>query len=347
MRIPGKRKKKDEEEYEDEDKAPAKKKRTRKKKKEPPKPWGRKERILITALLLFTVGASAVLALSAREWKLPGIPRLKFPSISLPFVSEETIVIEGNKTDQAKTNQVISEFNNQTRGLSGVYGFFVVRLSSGSSYGVNKDEIFEAASLIKLPVMAAMYIQEESGGWNLASKYTLKSEDKVGGSGSLSGKPVGYTLTYRDLVRLMGKQSDNTAFNIAKDLLGEEKINEVINQIGMTRTDLVNNEMSPVDAGIFFEELWRGNIINKKNSDELINYLTDTVYEDHLAAGIPSDVNVAHKYGREVHVVNDAGIIFAESPIVVVIMSKGIIESEADEAIPLISNTIFQIEFGK
>ncbi len=341
MRIPGRKKKKDEDEYEEEE-APVKKKRRRK--KESQKPWGRKERILIAVLLIFTIGTSGVLALSAREWKLPGLPRLKLPSISLPFVGEETIVIEGNKSDQSKADQVTSEFKSLTSGLSGVYGLYVVRLSNGSSYGVNENEAFEAASLVKLPVMAAMYIEEEAGSWKLEDKYELKEGDKVGGSGSLSGKPVGYTLTYRDLIRLMGKQSDNTAFSIARNLLGEEKINEVINQIGMTGLNPVNNEMTPRDAGIFFEELWNGNIINKENRDELLGFLTDTIYEEHLAAGIPDNVRVAHKYGREVHVVNDAGVVFSEKPLVVVVMSKGVVESEADKAFPELARTVFNIE---
>ncbi len=344
MKIPGRRKKKDEDEYEEEDEAPVKKKRKRKKKKEPQKPWGRKERILIMALLIITIGASAVLALSAREWKLPGLPRLKLPSISLPFIGEEMIVIEGNKNDQAKADQAISEFNSLTRDLSGVYGLYVIRLSNGSSYGVNKNETFEAASLIKLPVMAAMYMEEESGSLSLSDKYKLREKDRVGGAGSLSGKPAGYTLTYRDLIRLMGKQSDNTAFNITRNLLGDERIAEVINQAGMTRTDLVKNEMSPLDAGIFFEELWNGNVINEENRDELLGFLTDTIYEEHLAAGVPDGIRVSHKYGREVHVVNDAGIVYLDNPIIVVLISKGVVESEADKIYPELSRIVFEVE---
>lgn len=337
------RKKKDEEEYEDE--APKKKRRKpRKRKKEPPKPWGKKERILISGLLIITIGTSTVLALSARAWKLPGLPRLKFPSISLPFVGEETIVIEGNKVDKGKSEKVVIKFNALTKDLSGVYGLYVVRLENGSSYGVNEDEIFEAASLIKLPVMVAMYMEEEAGNLDLEEKYTLKETDKIGGSGSLSGKPAGYTLTYRDLIRLMGKQSDNTAFNIARNLLGEEKINEVINQIGTTNTSLETNETTPHDVGIYFEELWKGNIISLENSDELLEFMTDTIYEDHLAAGVLENIPVAHKYGREVHVVNDAGIVMADRPFVLVIMSKGVVESEADETFPELTRVVYGVE---
>jgi len=72
--------------------------------------------------------------------------------------------------------------------------------------------------------------------------------------------------------------------------------------------------------------------------------LTDTIYEEHLVKGIPEDIKVAHKYGREVHVVNDAGIVYVDNPYIVVIMTKGVIESEADEIFPELSKIIFDFE---
>ena len=63
-------------------------------------------------------------------------------------------------------------------------------------------------------------MEAEKGSLDLETKYTLKDSDKVGGAGSLAGESAGTVLTYRDLVRLMGKQSDNTAFNVMSGLLG-------------------------------------------------------------------------------------------------------------------------------
>ncbi|MBU0569297.1 class A beta-lactamase-related serine hydrolase [Patescibacteria group bacterium] len=316
----------------------------RRRKKESPKPWGKKERLLVFITLALTVGMSAVLYLSARSWKLPGLPRIKLPSFSLPDFGERIIIIEGNKDDKRKADDVIVNFKEKTKNLSGVYGLYVVRLENGSSYGVNELEIFEAASFIKLPVMAVMYMQVESGDMDLETKHTLSADDKVGGSGSLIGKPAGYTLTYKDLVRLMGKQSDNTAFNIARNILGDEEVENVIKQIGMANTSLLDNETTPYDIGTFFEELWKDNIVSEESRDEILAFLTDTIYEDHLAAGIPDEIRIAHKYGREVHVVNDAGIIFTDEPFIVVIMSKGVVESEADEVIPELAKMVYEVE---
>ena len=318
----------------------------KKKRKELKKPWGRKERIFILLVILTTAGISALLSLSARAWKLPGLPRVKIPTFSIPFFGEETIVLEGNQADrvnQEKKEKIQKEFKEKTGNLSGVYGLFVIHLDNGFSYGVNENEIFTAASLIKLPVIAGMYMEDEAGNIDLDEKYTLKNSDKVTGAGSLYGKPAGYQTTYRNLVQLMGKQSDNTAFNICRKLLGDEKIDEVTRSVGMVDTSLEKNETTPKDIGIFFEGLWRGNIVSQESRDEILDYLTDTIYEDWLPAGIPDDLRIAHKYGREVHVVNDAGIVFTTKPFIVVILTKGVIEKEADTVLPELSEIIYEI----
>ena len=242
-----------------------------------------------------------------------------------------------------KAKQVISVFKENTKSLSGVYGLYIVRLNSGVSYGINENDIFEPASLNKLPVMLAMYIEVENENLDLETTYVLKDSDKVAGSGSLYGKPEGYELTYRDILSYMGKESDNTAANIAKMFLGEEKIKQAINMAGMDDTIVIgdNQKTTPYDVGLFFKKLWEGDIVSKKHRDELLGLITDTIYEEWLAAGIPSSTDVAHKYGREVHVVNDAGVIFTDDPFVMVLLSKGIVESEADKAFTELSRIIY------
>ncbi|MFV1916932.1 MAG: serine hydrolase [Patescibacteria group bacterium] len=343
--------------YEEESRLQEKKTR-KKRRKERQEPWGKKERLLVLFILVVTVGSSAVLALSSRSWKLPGLPRLKIPTFNLPFGGEETIVIEGDReliSQRETSEEIIQKFKKETEKLSGVYGLYVVDLGTGFSYGVNEKEVFEPASLNKLPVMAAMYIEEELGNLDLEAKYTLKNSDKVAGAGSLSGRPEGYELTYRNLIRLMGKQSDNTAFNVAKNLIGEEIIEQVTIRIGMKDTSLLENETTPRDIGAFFDELWQGNVINSERKNELLDYLTDTIYEEWLTKGVPDEIRVSHKYGREVHVVNDAGIIYAEKPsgpdgpmglgpFVLVILSKGAVEREAAVVIPRLARIVYEAQ---
>ena len=297
----------------------------KRKRKEPPRPWGKKERLLILFLFLATIITSAVLALQARGWKLPNLPRLKVSIPSFNFFGEETIVIGEDSEARRKARKAEEFFNEKTKALSGVYSLYVLRLGDVSSYGVNEDEILQAASLIKLPVIAAVYMEAEAGNLDL---------DKV---------PSGQKRTYRELVLAMGKSSDNEAFRIVRNSLGDAKISEVTTKLGMENTSLTENETTPKEIGMFFKKLWKGEIVAPESREAILNSLTDTIYEDWIAAGI-NDVRVAHKYGREVHVVNDAGIVYADVPFVLVIMSEGVVEKEADKIIPELAAGIYGIE---
>lgn len=322
--------------------------KNRKKRKEPKKPWGKGERYFVLFILLITAGTSGFLALSSRSWKVPGLPRVSFglPKVSLPFLGEDTIVIEGNKKDWEVSEKVITGFNDLTKDLSGVYGLYVINLQNGASFGMDENEKFEPASLNKLPVILGLYMEEETGNLDLNTKYTLKNSDKLQGSGSLYSKPVGMVLTYRELIRYMCKESDNTAFNIARRILGDEKIERVIKAVGMQNTAVLGDEQktTPKDVGLFFQRLYEGGLINSEHRDEFLDFLTDTIYEDHLAAGVPPEVRIAHKYGRELHVVNDAGIVFSENSYVIVILSKGVVDAEADRIFPEISKLVYEEE---
>ena len=262
-------------------------------------------------------------------------------------LESETVVItkkSGQVSDKLINNSegTKNEFLDLTKDLSGVYGLLVIDLKTGYTFSLFEDEVFEAASLIKLPVMIAMLREAEDGNIDLSTEYILKEEDKIGGSGSLQSKPAGTVVTYQDLVRLMGNESDNTAFGISKSILGEEIINNTIKNIGMINTSLETNETSLVDIGLYFQRLWERELVNKEHTEDLYDYLSDTTYEEWLAAGIPAELTVSHKFGREVHVVNDAGIVFTDNPYVAVILTKGVVEREADGVFPELSRIVYE-----
>jgi len=336
---PLKRKGKEEEDSSDEKTEERGKKRGRPKgkKNEEHKPWGKRERVLLLSVLGATMLASVVLALTARSWKLPGVPRVRFPE----QVFEETFVLSGSQTS-GENAEFITEFKNVTENLSGIYGFSATNLHTGEKFGLHEDEVFQAASLIKLPMMSFMFEESEEKRLNLEGEHTLQEEDKVAGSGSLYYEDVGKVVTNRKLIELMGKQSDNTAFNIAINILGETELVDYIAEIGMRNTNYAKNETTTRDIANLFEKLWEGRLVKQENRDDLFDYLTDTIYENHLAAGIKDGIKVSHKYGRELHVVNDAGIVFSSKPYVVVIMSKGVVESEADEIFPRLTKIIHE-----
>jgi beta-lactamase class A len=238
----------------------------------------------------------------------------------------------------------IDQVKEATTNLQGSYSFYVYRLEDSLSYGWHEDEVFPAASLIKLPVMLTLYQEAEAGEIDLESKYSLNEQEKRGGAGIIQVAPSGTVYTYRKLAELMGQQSDNTAFNVLRQILGDQKIQATINDLEMSKTSLKKNETTPEDIGLFFEKLYQGEILTAEHREEILGYLTDTAFEDRIPAGVPEEVRVAHKIGTDVRTFSDAGIVFTQKPFILVIMSKDAQEAEALEVLPKITQIVWEFE---
>lgn len=333
-------------------------KQTKSKLKEPIKPWTRKERFLVLTIFVVTTFISSFLAFSARSWKLPGLPEMKINGNSLfsVFWGKETIVLQKDDLDEKKkqriifieekSRDIIANFRGETKKFSGVYGFYLIDIESGFGFGINEKEIFDGASLVKLPVMAALCVAEENGSLSFNETYVLKNSDKVSGAGVLSNKPAGFEVNYGEILTLMGKKSDNTAFVIAKTKLGKEMIEKVLANSEMKNTDIETRETTPYDVGMFFLNLWRGKLVSEEKRDMILDSLTNTDFENYLPKGLPADVRIAHKFGTLNHIINDAGVVYTKNPYIIVVMSKGVIEREANAFIPSFSKVVYEALTG-
>ncbi len=194
----------------------------------------------------------------------------------------------------------------------------VYRFGDKNEYGFNEEKVFPAASLMKLPVMLLVY----QGG----EKKELNLDD------------------YRELVRIMGQRSDNAAYGQLVKFFGSTKIQGLIDELGMTSTVLAKDDTTPKDVGLFFRKLYLGNLINQIHKEEFLSFLTQTIFEDRIPAGVPAGTRVAHKIGTEIGSYSDAGIVFSEDPFVLVIMSINAREAEATEVLPKIAEAIWDFE---
>lgn len=308
-------------------------------------PWGKKERVLVFFILFLTSFISLFLGFYSRAWKVKSLPRIK-PSFNL--FGEKIYMLELEKDKSQYDLSTEEEIKAKVNNLDGVYGVYVKRLDDGSFYGINIDESFEAASLNKLAVMLAILKEVEEKRLNLDKKEVLREEDKNSGSGNLYKREAGTQVSYRELLTLMGKESDNTAFRMARRILGDQKILNVLEDFGIDASSLLlEGKTSPREIGDFFYKAYKTTLIREELKDLFFDSLTNTIYEDLIPKGIPGNIKVSHKYGSLLHVRNDAGIVFSQKPFVLVILSKGIVEKDAKEVIPQISRIVYEKESEK
>lgn len=275
-----------------------------KKRADKKKPVSQKtQRWVVTLVFAFTVLASAIF------WLKTELPKFWQKVVTPTIIS--TVPAE-KKFDPSP---VINEIESLTQNLRGTYGVYVYELKTNREYGIRQNELFPAASLMKLPVMLLVYQEVERG------KLVLDN--------------------YRELVRVMGQRSDNAAYNQLVKYFGREKIQAVIDDLGMEKTTLAKDDTTPADIGLFFKKLYQDNLVNQVNREELLSFLTNTIFEDRIPAGVPSSTRVSHKIGTELGSYSDAGIVFSKKPFILVIMSKNSRESEANEVLPKITEAVW------
>lgn len=191
------------------------------------------------------------------------------------------------------------------------YSILVRDDSSDFSMAISDSEIFTAASVNKLPILAAVYYLAQKGDINLDQVVTLQEEDiQDYGTGSIRYDPPGTTYSVKTLAKLMMKESDNTAaFLLAHYVVGFDKVQELIDSWGLTQTDMVNNKTSNKDMAILLLKMLRGQVANKGLTQEMLGFLTDSKTEDRIPALLPKGVTVYHKTGNGTGFIHDVGIV--------------------------------------
>ncbi len=213
---------------------------------------------------------------------------------------------------------VISKLQAQLGGESGKYGIYVYRLTDRVGYGLNSDQIFPAASIMKVPIMVATYRQVESGKIDLA--------------------------TVQDLLEAMGKRSDNTASQTLITKIGREYMRQTVKDLGMTHSDFDQNTTTAYDLGSMWKTLFEGKLINSDNWQQLQEFLTDSIFEERIPAGVPDDVKVVHKVGTDIDEWADSGIVMSVKPFVITILDDQITQDTAKVLVPQLVQTIYQAE---
>lgn len=277
--------------------------KNKKNRKEPPKPWGKGERILVLSLIFGTAAVAAVLGLSSRSWKLPGLPRIFNNNLGL----ESTVVLEADEATDVKATLIKDQFHSITSSLTGVYALYVSRLYQDNSYGVLSDEPFNVGNMMNLPVAVAMLIETEEG--HIRASAT------------------------NEIVKRLLSNGDQDTYQDALELVGEERIQELIDEMGMSKTSVADKSTTPADIGKLLKKLWDGRLLNEGHTNLVTEHLTRG--DGYISAGLDEEAKVVSVNGVDTHFIGEGGIVYASpQPLVIVIMSKGIIEEEAEMALP-------------
>jgi beta-lactamase class A len=246
------------------------------------------------------------------------------------------------------------------QGFPGSVSLYARNLDTGVSYGLRADAPVPTASTIKLPIMVELFAEAGEGRLDWNQKILLTNQDKVSGSGVLTEFSPGDALPIRDLMHVMIVVSDNTATNLILDRIGGNAVNLRMAQLGLKQTSVMRKIMQPklfpdphatpqpqgiTDEGkkpgndrwgtgrscprdmvVLLEKLYRGELVSKAASQEMIAVLK----RQHDHNGVGRDMNntiIASKSGALDHLRSDVAIVYSpHGPVAMAITVNNIAE---------------------
>jgi len=243
-------------------------------------------------------------------------------------------------------------------------------LETGSEYFTRADEIFHAASTMKVAVMAEVFHQASQGMFSLDDKMEVVNSFSSIADGSTFStlveddsdaslyEKIGQRVSLRELNRLMIVRSSNLATNILIQLVGAANVQAFLRELEIEGITVLrgmedkkafrlgmNNQITARGFMQLLQAIAEGRVVSQSTSDEIVRVMLGQEFKDGISPGVPAEVKVASKSGWTSEWFHDAGIVFPPSrkPYVLVILTKGYPdETSAKECMSKISNLVYR-----
>jgi beta-lactamase class A len=264
--------------------------------------------ILLIHAIALTILAQSVINSEQRFENL----QAKYPLISKRILQEPPVDIIVNFLTLRKN------LKTEAAPWGNSFGMYFEYLPTGTSVNINGLDEFHAASLFKTPIVMAYYHTRERLNKTDDPIIEVRPEDLDSQFGDLWKKGVGYQIKASEAIRLALEESDNTAAKLLVPYIGSVDFEEVYQGLDID-LNVDNNGaiLSAKSYSSIFKALYFSSVLSKDGSQEILNYLSKSKFPDKLAAGVPSNVTVAHKIGDFVEK-NGTGEAFTDCGIVYV-----------------------------
>ena len=225
-------------------------------------------------------------------------------------------------------------------------------LNNGPWIGINENENYVPASLLKVPLLISSLYQQERDPQFLSRVVMDTAVEDFAQEVTDSIHIIhGRNYTIEELLEYMIMHSDNEAKNLIIKNLDQAMLMEIFNELGVDlqkHTGAEDNFMSVKEYSSFFRVLYNASFLSRQMSEAALTMLSSTTFNDGIVAGVPAGIPVAHKFGARTfaHValkqLHDCGIVYKPgTPYLLCIMTRGTDNKELQKIISDISRIIY------
>ncbi len=258
-----------------------------------------------------------------------------------------------------KENQQMTVLRNRLLALQQEYptihsSIYVWDYNDNNYIDINADEIFSAASIIKLPVLVALFKNIENGQTSIYDEMVLTDLFRAEGSGSLQYKAENSKYSIDTLARVMITHSDNSATNMLMTKIGGmPAVNRQIKDWGLTRTHVHNwlpdlegtNYITARDMGRLLYNIDNPKFLSVSSREKILSYMSHVKNDRLIPAGLGAGADFLHKTGDIGKMLGDAGIVHAPNGqryIVVILANRPYNSVKGKEFIVAASDMIYK-----
>lgn len=197
-------------------------------------------------------------------------------------------------------------------------GTFIVDLDNGSYVNLRGEQLFSAASTIKIPILVAFLQDVDAGKVYLDEPLLMDKTVIAQGSGDLQYQKPDRKYTALEIATKMIVISDNTATNmLVRRLGGKDVLNQKFQEWGLNQTVINNilpdlegtNTTTNKDLVLILNRIERGDLLSLKMRDRFLEIMRGTMTDTLLPVGLEKGATIAHKTGDIGTTLGDAGII--------------------------------------
>ena len=225
--------------------------------------------------------------------------------------------------------------------------------------GINENENYTPSSLLKVVIMIA-YLKEAEITPAILSRKIIFSKEIRDLIGSIfydlgTSLELGRTYLVSDLINKMIIDSDNGAAYTLLSAINSNSLNKIYVDLDIKNPGNAGRDytISTQDYVRFLRILYNATYLDRVMSERALSLLSQTNFQDGIAASTPRSLKVAHKYGETVSSKDDKNIDFIElhdcgiiyypgKPYLLCIMTRGDNLDALSEIIKNISTIVYK-----
>jgi len=303
------------------------------------------KRVFLGISCFLALGAGFILGWFLRPTPQPTVQSIRENPLHYTFINPlllSDVSPQENDPQYATLTAKLKKYiqTNENTGNASDISVYFRDLNSGLWTGVNENDQYSPASMLKIVTLIAILLKAESNPALLTTQVRVPTNTPTFDTKQDFYPPTqpllpGQVYNNNDLLSAMIKESDDNAAVWLDSEIGTSSLARIYDELQLPdSTGAAIDFMSPALFSRVFRVLYNSTLLSHSLSNQTLQLLSETNFTGGLVSGVPASTTVAHKFGERTfttttgtplsHELHDCGIVYyPHDPYFICVMTKG------------------------